>query len=112
MIRLPPGCTINYEVTVVVHDIDDEEFVKWWQEIGGELGYSSYISNKGKEIIIPKIRYGVGRWSHKSASNPEYLIRFRAEDAGVALMMLMKFDKIVISHNMREIERMKEAHNG
>ena len=112
MISLPPGCTVNYEVTIVVHDVDNEEFMLWWQEVGGELVYKKDYDRWGREIQTPVLRYGQGRLSHKSAGNPEYLIRFRAEDAGVALMMLMKFDKLVISHNMREVERMKEAQYG
>ena len=88
-----------------------DEFLAWWQEIGGLLEYSSYYNAKGQVIKIPIVRYGLGRWSHKSASNPEFLIRFRAEDANVALMMLMKWTNLIISHNMREVEHMKELHN-
>jgi len=112
LISLPPGCEINYEVTIIVHDVDNEEFIQWWQEVGGEVIYKVDYDRKGREITIPVLRYGQGRQSHKSAGNPEYLIRFKPEDAGVALMMLMKFDKLVISHNMREVDRMKEAHYG
>lgn len=112
MISLPPGCTINYEVTVVV-DKMSKEFLAWWQEIGGDVDEKFLGWNKsGKEMLEPTVKYGVGRWSHKSAGNDEYLIRFRAEDANVALMMLIKWDNLIISHNMREVEQMKEAHNG
>ena len=111
MISLPPGCTINYEVTIIVHDMP-KEFLSWWQECGGLLEYSSYYTAKGQVVEIPVIRYGYGRWSHKSAGNPEFLIRFRAEDANMALTMLMKWNNLIISHNMREVEHMKELHNG
>jgi hypothetical protein len=88
-----------------------EEFLSWWQEIGGLVSYGSYYDAKGRVVKTPLIRYGHGRMSHKSAGNPEFLIRFRAEDANVALMMLMKWDNLIISHNMREVEHMKELHN-
>ena len=110
MIRLPPGCAINYEVTVVVHEMP-EEFLAWWEEVGGLISYGEYYDAKGRVVQTPYLRYGAGRYSHKAAGNSEFLIRFRAEDAGVALMMLMRWDNLIISHNMREVERMKELHN-
>jgi len=110
LIRLPPGCAINYEVTIVVHDMP-KEFLTWWQEIGGLLTYDNYYDSKGRAVQTPFLYYGRGRLSHRSAGNPEFLIRFRAEDANVALMMLMRWDNLIISHNMREVERMKELHN-
>jgi hypothetical protein len=88
-----------------------KEFLDWWQEIGGLVSHSEYYDAKGRTVRLPIIRYGIGRPSHKSAGNPEFLIRFRAEDANVALMMLMRWDNLIISHNMREVERMKELHN-
>lgn len=111
MISLPPGCTINYEVTVVVHEMP-EEFLAWWKDIGGEVA-EKFVGwdKRGQEQIVPTIRYSANsRWSHKSAGNLEYLIRFRAEDANVALMMLMKWSDLVVHHNMREVEDMKERH--
>ena len=110
MISLPLGVSINYEVTVVVHEVP-EEFLTWWEEIGGLVSYGEYYNGKGQAVRTPYLRYGCGRPSHRSAGNPEYLIRFRAEDANVALMMLIKWDNLIISHNMKEVERMKELHN-
>lgn len=110
MIRLPDGVTINYEVTVVLHEVP-EEFLAWWEELGGLITYGDYYDAKGRIVRTPYLRYGQGRLSHRSAGNPEFLIRFRAEDAGVALMMLMKWDNLIVSHNMKEVEKMKELHN-
>lgn len=111
MIALPPGCTINYEVTVVVNTLPDD-FIEWWQEIEGSVSYTSYYTAKGKEIITPVLRYKQGRMSHKMAGQDEYLIRFKGEDAGAALMLLLKWDKLIIRHNMQEIDKLKEAHYG
>jgi len=110
LISLPPGVTINYEVTVVVNDMP-EDFLAWWQEIGGLISYGEYYDAKGRVTKTPILRYGVGRSSHKSAGNPEFLIRFRGEDAGVALMMLMRWTDLVVGHNMKEVEYIKELHN-
>lgn len=104
MIRLPPGCTINYEIILVLNDLPTE-FLQWWESIGGEVGVNSYYNARGTEVSIPIIRYKAGRWSHKMTGNYEYLIRFRSEDANVALMLLMKWDRLVISHNMKEVEK-------
>ena len=105
MIALPPGCSINYEVTIVLKELSDD-FLAWWKEIEGVVSYTSYYNAKGKEVITPVIKYKQGRLSHKMASSDEYLIRFRSEDVSAALMLLMKWDHMVIKHNMREFEKM------
>lgn len=107
MISLPPGCTISYEVTVILKELSDE-FLAWWREIEGVVSYTSYYTAKGKEVITPVVKYGQGRLSHKMAGADQYLVRFLGEDANVALMLLMKWDRLVIKHNMREFEKLKE----
>jgi len=113
LISLPPGVTINYEVTVIVNELSSA-FLAWWKEVGGTIDESNshYTHNpRGQVVIVPTIRYGQGRWSHKSAGNDDYLIRFRGEDANVALMMLLTWNNIIVSHNMKEVEQMKERDN-
>lgn len=85
-----------------------DEFLTWWTEIGGSIEWIKTYT-RTKEIPIPQLRYNKGRPSHKLAGNDEYLVRFRGEDSNTALMLLIKWSELVISHNMREIEQMKEA---
>lgn len=105
MIPLPPGVTVNHEVILTLSNLSDD-FLAWWQEVEGEVAYTSYITMRGKEVRTPQIRYGQGRPSYKFNNDTgQYLVRFRSEDAGVALALLMKWDTLVLSHNMREVEK-------
>ena len=105
MISLPPGVTVNYEVILTLSELP-QEFLSWWTEVEGCVSYTSYYNARGKEITVPQIRYGQGRPSHKFNNDTgQYLVRFRSEDAGVALALLMKWDYLVVSHNMRELEK-------
>ncbi len=83
-----------------------EDFLAWFEEVGGVVGRTDWVDMRGKSHVTSTIQYGRGRLSHKfNNGTGEYLIRFRSEDAGVALMLLMKWDNLVVSHNMREIEK-------
>lgn len=105
MIALPPGVTINHEVTMVLTAMP-EEFLTWYVEVGGEVSYTSYYDHRGQEKTTPVVKYQLGRASHLMATDQvEYIIRFRAENAGMALMLLMKFDQLVKSHNIKEVEQ-------
>ena len=106
MIPLPPGVTVNYEVTLTLNDMP-REFLEWFEEIGGTVSYAEWFDMRGRPHRTPTIRYGdAGRISHKFNDNSgQYVVRFRGEDAGVALMMLMKWDNLIVSHNMREVEK-------
>lgn len=105
MISLPPGCTINYEVNIIMTDLP-KEFLAWWLEVGGVMQYNEWYDHRGRQQRIAVVRYGQGRPSHKLQNQQdEYMVRFRPEDAGVALMLLMKFTDLVKSHNMKEVEQ-------
>ena len=105
MIPLPPGCTVNYEVILTLNSMP-EDFLVWFEEVGGKVGLTEWIDMRGKSHVTPVVQYGLGRPSHKfNNGTGEYLVRFRSEDAGVALMLLMKWDNLVVSHNMREVEK-------
>ena len=105
MIALPPGVTINYEVILTLNDMP-EDFLAWFEEVGGIVSHTEWFDMRGRPQRSPTIRYGTGRLSHKfNDGSGKYLVRFRSEDAGVALMLLMKWDNLVDSHNMREVEK-------
>ena len=105
MIPLPPGVTVNYESIITLNSMP-EEFLEWFTEVGGEVSYTEWHDMRGRAQTTPVIKYGNGRPSHKfNNGTGEFLIRFRQEDAGTALMLLMKFDNLVVSHNMKDLER-------
>ena len=105
MIPLPPGVTVNYESIITLSDMS-EEFLTWFKDVGGEVSYTEWYDMRGNPKRTPVVKYQAGRPSHKfNNGTGEFLIRFRQEDAGVALMLLMKFTNLVVSHNMKEIEK-------
>jgi hypothetical protein len=105
MIPLPPGVTINHEVTIMVSEIT-VEMLKWYVDQEQYIAERTWHDMKGKEHSIPVVRYGLGRPSHKTNDgSSQHLLRFRQEDAGAALMFLMTFDKQVTQHNMREVNK-------
>lgn len=82
------------------------EFIEWFKEMGGEVSYTEWYDMRGKLVQLPVVKYGQSKPSHKfNNGTGEFLIRFRQEDAGVALMLLMKFDNLVVSHNMKDLEK-------
>jgi len=105
LIALPPGVTINYEVTIMVEDLT-VEILKWYIDQGQPIAEQVWHDMKGRPHSIAVVRYGLGRPSHKTndGSN-QYLLRFRQEDAGAALVFLMTFDNLIKQHNMREVEK-------
>ena len=105
MISLPVGCTINYEAVITLNSMP-VEFLQWWQNIGGEIFETEYYDNKGQKRYTPQIKYGDGRLSHKfNDGSGQFLIRFHNTDVTTALTLLMKWDNLIISHNMKELEQ-------
>lgn len=103
MISLPPGCSLSSEITVVI-DNPCHKFFIWWEEIGGTIEAVTIREEPYKPpIIMPRLRYNNGPSSYYTPQEPNrYLIRFRSEDADAALMMILKWDKLVINHNFQK----------
>ena len=105
MIPLPPGVTINHEVSITVDDLT-VDILKWYIDQGQTIAETIWYDAKGKQHSVPIVQYGQGRPSYKTQNNlSQYILRFRQEDAGAALMFLMTFDKQVVQHNMREYDK-------
>lgn len=105
MIPLPQGCTVNYEVTIMVNEIT-VDMLKWYVDQGQPIAERVWHDMRGREHSIPVVRYGLGRPSHKTQDGSnQHLLRFRQEDAGAALVFLMKFNDYVAQHNMKEVEQ-------
>jgi hypothetical protein len=104
MISLPPGVSINHEVTIMVEEIT-VDMLNWYIDHGQDIAERLWYDMQGREHSIPVVRYGLGRPSHKTQDGSnQHLLRFRQEDAGAALMFLMTFDKHITQHNMREVD--------
>ncbi len=82
------------------------DMLKWYVDQGQTIAERVWHDMKGREYSIPVVRYGLGRPSHKTQDgSSQHLLRFRQEDAGAALVFLMKFNDYVAQHNMREVEK-------
>ena len=104
MIALPPGVTINYEVTIIVEDLT-VDMLKWYVDQGQTIAERTWHDSKGRPHSVPVVHYNLGRPSHKTNDgSTQHLLRFRQEDAGAALMFLMMFNEQVTQHNMREVD--------
>ena len=105
MIPLPPGVTINHEVSITVEDLT-VDMLKWYVDQGQFISERIWHDMKGREHSIPMVRYGRrGRFSHKTQDgSSQYILRFRQEDAGAALVFLMTFNDQITQHNMREVD--------
>jgi hypothetical protein len=105
LIPLPPKVTINYEVTIMVDELN-VDILKWYVDQGQNISCRIWHDHRGQPHEVSVVQYGQGRPSHKTndGSN-QHLLRFRKEDAGAALMFLMTFNKHVTQHNMREVDK-------
>jgi hypothetical protein len=105
MIPLPTGVTINYEVSIMVAELT-ADMMKWYVDQDANIGEKIWHDMRGKEHTVGIVSYGTGRVSYKTQDGTnQHLLRFRQEDAGAALMFLLKFNEFVTQHNMKEVEK-------
>ena len=106
MISLPPGVTINYSVKIVVDSLSIELF-EWIRDVGGKIWVENKpFDRRGIAKEMPMVQFGRAKpCYHLQDSSGNVMLNFNSEDAGTALALLMKFNKKVISHNMREVEQ-------
>lgn len=104
MIKLPPGCTLSYEIQINVKMLTNE-MGEWFNMIGGAATMERYYDYRGTPKISNFVQYGKAKRSYpRQDGTGTFLIRFAGEDAQVACMFLIKFMDYVVSHNMKEIE--------
>jgi hypothetical protein len=105
MIALPPGCTINYPIRIIVKEFNSE-MKEWYEQIGGEVLMGETFHNYyGKPIEQVTVKYGNGRYSYWMQNNTgNVLLHFNSEDANIALMFIIKFVELIKSHNFKDAE--------
>jgi hypothetical protein len=105
MIKLPPGCTLSYEIQINVSSLTDE-IGEWFNMIGGVATMEKYYDSRGREKTKIFVQYGKAKRSYpRQDGTNTHLIRFAGSDAQVACMFLIKFMDLVVNHNMKEIEQ-------
>lgn len=105
MIALPPGCTVNYHVKIVVDKVT-EDIVNWYKEYGGDVTYFAYYDTRSNEVKRPMVRFRNGKNSYYMQDGHNGVqLDFNSEDAAFALIFLMKFSERILAHNMKDIEQ-------
>ena len=105
MISLPPGVVINYSVKIIVSSLSIELF-EWLRDVGGRVWVETKsYDRKGRAREEPMVQFGQAKpCYYLQDSTGNVMLNFLSEDAGTALALLMKFDNLVVSHNMKEAE--------
>ena len=106
MISLPPGVTINYNIKIIITDLNIEIF-EWCRDVGARVWVEDKpFDRRGNAREEPMVQFGRSKpcyYLQDGSSN--VMLNFNREDATTALTLLMKFDTYVVSHNMREVEK-------
>ena len=106
MIRLPPGVSINYNIKIVITNLDIEIF-EWCRDVGAKVWVEDKpFDRRGIAKEMPMVQFGRAKpCYHLQDGSSDIMLNFTSEDAGTALAFMMKFDNHIISHNMREVEK-------
>ena len=105
MISLPLGVVVNYNVKIIVSDLTIELF-EWLRDVGAHVWVETKsFDRKGRAREEPVVQFGKAKPSyHLQDGTGNVMLNFLSEDAGTALALLMKFNELVVSHNMKEAE--------
>jgi hypothetical protein len=105
LIRLPPGVTINYNIKIIVNDLNIELF-EWLRDVGARVWVENKpFDRRGIAKEMPMVQFGRAKpCYHLQDGSSNVMLNFNSEDAGTALALLMKFDRQIVSHNMKEAE--------
>jgi len=106
LISLPPGVVVNYNVKIIVNSLSIELF-EWLRDVGARVWIETKsYDRKGRAREEPMVQFGQAKpCYHLQDGTGNVMLNFLSEDAGTALALLMKFDNLVISHNMKEAEQ-------
>jgi hypothetical protein len=100
MIKLPPGCTVNYPIRFLCKSLTDE-MVEWFR-MAGQTGEDIYWTRSG-DHTRPWVSYGKAKRSSYTVDGTDCVrINFDGVDASAASMFLLKFMDDVVSHNFKE----------
>lgn len=102
MIGLPPGCTVNYAITVEITKMTND-IADWYKLIGGVVTNDDHYNHRGIKVTNIYVQYGRGKRCHYRQDGTRGIrLHFAGEDAAVASMFLIKFMDLVETHNLKE----------
>lgn len=104
MIALPPGCKVNYHITIEIDQLSDD-IGNWFLLIGGRAWAEEEWDYRGRRQLLKFVQYGKAKRCHHHKNGLGGVrIHFDGHDASVASMFLIKFMDQVRSHNLKEME--------
>lgn len=99
MIQLPPGCSVNFAITVDISNLTDE-MIAWYEMIGGIITEKTYWTNR-KESMVKYVQYGKSKPCHRRQDGTKGVrLHFHGDDASVASMFIIKFLDYVEQTNL------------
>jgi len=99
MIPLPPGCSVNYAITIDLSELITE-MVEWYKMIGGIITEKQYWT-RNKEITVQYVQYGKSKPCHRRQDGTTGVrLHFHGNDASVASMFIIKFLDYVEQTNL------------
>ena len=103
MIRLPPGCTVAYNIVIDVTELTGD-MIEWYRLIEGAVGHKEMYNHRDVRILTPVVAYNAKPCYHMQDGTNNVRLHFRGADASTASMFLLKFNEYVVRHNLKEVE--------
>lgn len=102
MIGLPPGCSVNYSITIEIDKLTNE-MIAWYYLVGGGVKTEEHYDHRGRKVEKTFVQYGKGKWCHHRADGTNGTrLHFHGDDAAAASLFLIKFLESIENHNLKE----------
>jgi len=111
MIPLPPGCRVNFSISIDVERLTDD-MIEWYRLVDGEVILDTYYDVRGRKVDTTYVRYGRGKRSYKYTSGPQVKLHFNGEDASIASLFVLKYLDLIINTNLQKQMELYEQQHG
>jgi len=109
MIRLPPGCTVAYNIVIDVTELTGD-MIEWFRLIEGTVGHTEMYNHCGVRILTPVVAYNAKPCYYMQDGTNNVRLHFRGADASTASLFLLKFNEYVVRHNMQDAMKRYERY--
>jgi hypothetical protein len=103
MIQLPPGCSVAYGITIDIKQLTDE-IIEWYELIGGTISTKQHWI-RNRQVEDKYVAYGSKLCHYLADGSGNVRLHFLGKDASTACMFMLKFNDLIIRHNLKEIEQ-------
>lgn len=101
MIPLPPGCRVNFSISIDVERLTDD-MIEWYRTVGGEVILDTYYDARARKVETFFVKYGRGKRSYKYTGTSQVKLHFNGEDAAVASLFVLKYLDLIINTNLQK----------